>query len=201
MIRKLTLAATLAATAIALLAAAAPAAQAQSEEFYVTDNGGTPCWTDCLETGHHGTVDFVDDFDEWFASCDVSFDMEIWLYGEFTLDSASFDNCTGGWTPEIEPCGSNVVSQFPAETYGLGQIVWPDNAPGSAITLEIPFCYGIGTNHYFNRVVFSVSAGPTGLRTLTQAGTAETTHISNIADAVIEDTYSSDNVKLALGTP
>jgi hypothetical protein len=209
MIRKLTLAVTLAATFVAMLAALAPVANAD-QEFYVTDQDYNLCsweggWDNgCVDTGYEGEMDFVNALGVAFNNCDASFDLNIDQWGGLNLERLDIVNCgdtSWGKQPFAEPCGyRSGYPQYPAAAYNPGQLTWPDNAPPTGVELEIPFCYGIGFNDYVSRVVFNPSVGGTGLRTITQVSAPET-YLTNVDDAVFEDTNSSDNVRVILGTP
>jgi hypothetical protein len=199
MTRKLTLVATLAATAIALIAAAAPAASANYEEIYLTDNAGVTCdMVDCVDTGSTGRMTFEGIPGQPYAWCDVDFGMRFDIWGEIELLGTDLDcDDTGYMYPSISECPLS----YPILTMHRGQIYWPENGVGADVTVELPFCYSVGTQTHFNRVIFAPNFTPAGHRTFTQVGIAESTHGSNIVNATIEDTNPSDDVRVILGTP
>jgi len=204
MMRKLTLAATLAAAAIATMAAAAPAANA-NEDFYVTSNDNQLCpWNGCPDTGYDGELEFVTAAGQLFNICDVSYDINVYWYGEISLVNHYISNCQSSnplHRPYAEPCGTRSgYPSYPTGIYAPGQITWPDDAPPTQVQIEVPICYGIGSNDYVDRVVFNPGVSG-GQRTWTQVSAPGTTYMSNIDNAAAADTYGADNVKVILGTP
>jgi hypothetical protein len=205
MIRKSTLAATAAAAAIALIAAMAPAASANYQDIYVTDSQGQLCDElpyGCVDTGYSGELEFRNSSNQWYATCDVDFHAELGTYGAIVADPIEFNDCVANvpWTPEIRECRSGIGHDYPSEFYSVGQVLWPQNAPATDVEIEVPICYGVGQNDYFNRVVFNPSVGPTGLLRWTQASVAGDPG-STITNAIIEDTITAGSVNIVPGTP
>lgn len=204
MIRKLTLAATLAATALAMIAAAAPAANADFRDFYVTDQDDVICSsspTNCVDGGYVAEMDFYNSANQYYGSCDAEFTVMYSDWGEMTVDPIEFQDCETvgllGWLPEIETCGSAIQQQYPVLEYTLGQLFLP---VGALPYVEIPICYGLGPVHsrseYFNRITLQPS-GPGQWAQTDISGTGG----MKITNAAVQNTTPEDNVKIVLGTP
>lgn len=117
--KKITLLLSTALAGSALMAAIAAPAQAD-KAFIVTSQAGSPCVSVCQDGTHEGIIRANDEFKS-MGRCDVSFDINVKLYGALDatnietsnctdyLAFASLDDCGGSWPGQIRILDSGAV--------------------------------------------------------------------------------------------
>lgn len=184
--RKLTKLATTAIAAMALIAIAAPAANAD-RPFVVTDPGGEDSCAGqpggvCIDTGYVGS------FDIGSATCYTEFTVAFQANGAFeTTNQPELDCENEPWNSHLQPCDT--------ETIWHGQLRVPDSGPGQ---VDLQVCISqLGIWESTHYVTFNAFNNP---RRWEQNGTATVipSGCCPFEDAYFSDTYPDDNVKILL---
>ena len=164
---------------LAMMAAVAAPAQAD-REFYVTDHFGVECYEPCLDTGYEGYIKGKDPIGQTLGTCDVSFDIEVELYGALEVVNAETTNCTGG----MQGLG-DCAEPWP------GQLRWPDQGHPQ---IDVTTCFQTAWNGpVYHDVTYQVAAQE-GIRYWGQMAPVWG-GIFEMAGSEFADPYQPDNIQ------